>query len=79
MTSNPDAPPAEQLLTVKGVAALLALSERSIWKLTAAGRMPAPIRLGRAVRWRLGDLHQWIAAGCPARERWQEIRGGNAK
>ncbi len=67
------------LLDVKGVARLLAVSIRQIWKMNATGRMPAPIRLGRAVRWRRAELEDWIASGCPPREQWDEARGANAE
>jgi predicted DNA-binding transcriptional regulator AlpA len=46
-------------------------SSRHIRRLTDAGRMPAPVRLGALLRWpaRTGNpltgIHDWIAAGCP--------------
>lgn len=60
--------PAEQavLLDVTGVARLLTCSERSIWRLADAGKMPTPVRIGRLVRWQRQGLMDWIAAGCPA-------------
>lgn len=67
MKSNPpapDDPPAALLLTVKQVAALLSLGQRTIWKMSAAGRMPAPLRVGRAVRWRRDELMTWIRGDC---------------
>jgi len=39
-----------------------------------AGRTPAPIRLGRSVRWDESELDAWIAAGCPCRERWETMK-----
>lgn len=39
-----------------------------------AGRTPAPIRLGRSVRWDEAELDAWISAGCPCRERWETIK-----
>jgi conjugative relaxase-like TrwC/TraI family protein len=33
--------------------------------LLSGGVVPEPVRLGRTVRWRLEDIHSWIAAGCP--------------
>lgn len=46
-------------------AAYLGISKRSLWRLRDSGRMPAPVRLGRCVRWRRRELEQWVAEGCP--------------
>lgn len=54
-----------RLLDVAAVAELLGISERGVWRFREAGRMPAPVTLGRLVRWRSTDLTAWIAAGCP--------------
>lgn len=56
------------------VAKLLSISERHVWKLDTAGRIPAPARLGRAVRWSIPELEAWQDAGCPARDRWELIK-----
>lgn len=59
-TSRMDA----SLLTCKDVAARLRVSTRQIWKLTAAGRLPKPVRLGRSVRWVELELARFVAGGC---------------
>ncbi len=41
----------KQAWTVKEVARMFSVSERTIWKLCSAGKFPPPIRLGRSVRW----------------------------
>lgn len=61
-------------LPAADVAKLLGVSERHIWSLHSSGRLPRPLRLGRAVRWRVDELRAWVDAGCPARDRWEEIR-----
>lgn len=53
-----------QLLTDEGLAELLQVSRRQIWKLLARGVLPEPTRLGRSVRWRASDIEAWIANGC---------------
>jgi len=53
------------LLTAKDIAALCGVSVRTVWEWRAAGRLPAPIRLGRLIRWRRKDIEDWIEAGCP--------------
>ena len=55
------------LLTVKEVAEMLGLSERTVYRLSDAGNMPRPVKLGAAVRWRTKELEAWIEDGCPAR------------
>ena len=62
-------------LSVAEVAELLNVSTRHIWKLHATGRLPAPIRLGRSVRWRADELRAWLEAGCPSRECWAKMKG----
>ncbi len=54
------------LLTADGVARVLAISKRSLWRLLSAGRIIRPIKLGGSVRWREEELREWIARGCPA-------------
>lgn len=56
------------LLTDRQLALRLGVSRSFVWKLLASGRLPEPVRLGRAVRWRLRDLRCWEEAGCPARD-----------
>ena len=53
------------MLTVTGVATLLACSPRTIYRLIDNGRMPPPVRLGSLVRWSREAIDGWIAAGCP--------------
>ncbi|HEX6986067.1 MAG TPA: helix-turn-helix domain-containing protein [Planctomycetaceae bacterium] len=50
---------------MSAVAGLLSVSERHVWRLRDGGLMPAPLKLGSAVRWRRTDLDAWLAAGCP--------------
>lgn len=81
--SSPKSPPRPaspaDALTVDaaGAARLLGISASHLFALRRTGRLgPAPIRLGRAVRYRTADLAAWVAAGCPSRDRWQAMTGG---
>jgi hypothetical protein len=56
--------------------ALFDLSERAWRRLDVTGQVPAPVRVGRSVRWRLKELAAWIRAGCPDRETWEAMRDG---
>lgn len=55
-----------KLLDVHGVAALLNCSARHVYRLSDAGKMPAPLKLGSLVRWNRTAIEDWIAADCPA-------------
>lgn len=64
-TVGPERAPAE-LLDVKTVAALLNCSPRHVYRLSDAGRMPRPVKLGQLVRWRRSELLRWLDDGCPS-------------
>jgi excisionase family DNA binding protein len=57
------------LIDTREVSKLLSVSSRKIWSMQVSGRMPAPIRIGRAVRWSYEEIKEWVAAGCPPREK----------
>ncbi|QDT51690.1 Helix-turn-helix domain protein [Symmachiella dynata] len=48
------------LMSPRQAAAALAISPRTLWSLTAAGKIPH-IRIGRSVRYAIDDLQDWIA------------------
>jgi predicted DNA-binding transcriptional regulator AlpA len=56
----------DSLRDVKAVASLLSCSTRHVHRLSDAGRMPQPVRLGASVRWSSKTINEWIADGCPA-------------
>ncbi len=58
------------------VAKLLGISQRHLWALNSSGRLPRPVRFGRAVRWPVEELRAWLAAGAPERSRWEAMRKG---
>lgn len=46
----------------------------STWdRLAAAGKTPAPIRLGGSVGWSRRELALWIDHGCPPRTEWEPV------
>jgi prophage regulatory protein len=66
---SPPTRDAAALLDVEQVAALLHCSPRHVYRLSDAGRMPPPVRLGVLVRWSRQALDSWIASGCkPVRQ-----------
>lgn len=58
-------------------AARLCGVSRAMWySLRKAGRLPRPVRLGRRVLWRVEELREWMAAGCPPLACWDAIKKG---
>jgi predicted DNA-binding transcriptional regulator AlpA len=59
------------------VARLLGISQSHFFGLLRTGRFgPEARRLGRAKRYDRDEVLAWFRAGCPARSRWQAMRGG---
>jgi prophage regulatory protein len=65
MKSTPDTESLRELLSADEAATMAGVARRSWWRYVSAGRAPAPVRLGGAVRWRKSELAEWISAGCP--------------
>lgn len=59
------------VISAKEAAQVLGCSVRHIERMDAAGRMPAPVRLGRLKRWHLDGLREWLKAGAPSRAIWE--------
>ena len=53
---------------------LLGLSMRTIRRLDSSGRIPRPVRIGGAVRWRASEIAEWLSAGCPDRQAWEAVK-----
>jgi excisionase family DNA binding protein len=56
-------PSGSELLTVHEVACRVGIGVWTVWKWTASGLLPAPVRLSgrRYTRWRMAELDSWIA------------------
>jgi excisionase family DNA binding protein len=54
-----------RLIAADQLAAMLDVSTRTVWRLLSTGRIVQPIRIGGSVRWRLDEVREWIAKGCP--------------
>ncbi len=53
------------LISAEELAKLMRVSERTLWRLLSAGKVPQPLRIGRSTRWRLAEIREWIETGCP--------------
>ncbi len=59
----------------KRLARLLCVGVRTVRTWDAAGKLPAPIRIGGRVVWILGGnigIRAWLAAGAPPRDEWEK-------
>jgi excisionase family DNA binding protein len=65
-------PPKEMGLLIgkREAADLFGVSEGTVANWIKTERMPAPIRIGRAVRWGYEELRAWVNAGCPPQKEW---------
>ena len=63
------------LADARALSGLLNLGRSTVLKLDASGRLPRAIRLGRRKLWSVREVRDWIAAGCPARDRWEAMKG----
>jgi len=63
----------QSLLTVVQAAERCGISSRQVYKLLSSGRFgPELLRIGRSVRVRADRLDQWIEAGCPSRDVFED-------
>ena len=50
----------KKLLTVADMAALLGVTERTIWRYRQKKLLPAAIEFSRRVRWDAGEIDRWL-------------------
>ncbi|MGP0066358.1 MAG: helix-turn-helix domain-containing protein [Isosphaeraceae bacterium] len=62
-------PPMPAAYDVADIAAMLKLSERTVWRLSDEGSIPGKFRVGGSVRWSRETIDRWISAGCPRPKR----------
>ena len=68
-TATPATSPARPLpvcplVNADALAQYLGISPRSIRRLTAEGKIPAPYRFLGSPRWNLREIEQWVWGGC---------------
>jgi predicted DNA-binding transcriptional regulator AlpA len=77
---SPDAAVGPLLLAADQAAALCGVSPATWYRMSSAGRCPAPVRLSRGcVRWRAEELRDWVASGCPNRPEWEARSNANGR
>jgi predicted DNA-binding transcriptional regulator AlpA len=64
------------LVGADGAAKVLGVSPGQLRNMNSSGHLPSPVRLGGRVLWRVNELRDWVAAGCPDRRAWESDRDG---
>ncbi|UCD49796.1 MAG: helix-turn-helix domain-containing protein [Phycisphaerales bacterium] len=64
------------VFSARALARHLGFSERTVRRLDSSGRLPAPVRIGRSVRWLRSDIEGWLDAGTPDRKKWNQMEEG---
>ncbi|WP_345783024.1 helix-turn-helix transcriptional regulator [Coraliomargarita parva] len=59
-TTNSMNSPSDRLLRIEELIERLSISRRSIYRLIADGEFPRPIPIGRAARWCLSDVENYL-------------------
>ena len=64
-----------KLLNAKTLGEMLSLSKRQVHRLNSCGKIPAPIRIGGAVRWSSETIRRWLRLGAPDRRAFEVLQG----
>ncbi len=64
-TATATAEPSAMLIDVRRLAELLGISVRHAWRMHDKGSLPACVRIGACVRWKLKSIQDWLDKGCP--------------
>jgi len=54
-----------QLITTEELAQMLSVSERTIYRWRAEGKIPPALKIGGVLRWSRDAIVEWLADGAP--------------
>ena len=63
-----------RVISAKELAKMLSLSKRQIHRLSACGKIPAPVKIGGSCRWSEKLIAEWLAAGAPDRKTFEAMQ-----
>jgi predicted DNA-binding transcriptional regulator AlpA len=55
--------PRRRCIDIKELAAKLDVSERHLFRLKTAGKLPPPVKIGRCLRWDEAEIDRWLESG----------------
>ena len=61
------------ILDADGVGRFLNVGRSTVYELHADERLPAPIQVGRGLRWVRVEILAWLLHGAPNRPAWERI------
>lgn len=67
------------VIDAKRLAKLLCGGLKTIRTWDAAGKLPAPLRIGGRVLWRVDEINAWLEAGAPNRATWEAMKAASRK
>lgn len=62
---NEDGGRSPKIYTVRDVARILRFDNDKIYGMNKRGELPAPLPLGRSLRWNGRQFDRWVEDGCP--------------
>jgi len=67
----------QKLISAREVSKILSIAIRTVWRLRSSGKLPKPIKIGGALRWRLSDINLWIELECPSMKQFEYRKTSN--
>lgn len=58
-------------MSARQLSQMLSISLRQVWRLSSAGKLPKPLKIGGSVRWDRDEILRWFREGCPDRRMWE--------
>ena len=68
-----------QLLRARELAAILHVSQRHVWRMKAAAKLPKAVEIGDCVRWIQSDVETWLELGCPSQRQFKAYKAKRRK
>lgn len=63
----------------KDLARILNISLVSVHRRNSDGTLPKPIKIGNSVGWLVSEIKEWLEAGAPPRDVWEDRKAGGLK
>ncbi len=67
------------VVDARRLAQLLCVGIRTVRCWDSSGKLPAPLRIGGRVVWRVDEIQAWLESGAPDREKWSVRRASGSR